>query len=654
MRARTLSAMAIAAAALGMLGTARPVAASNPGPTARGNVTALSVVPATGRPEVVVAVDGAVEVLDFTLRTPERIVIDLGNARLATQARFYDQRTRGGITNIRVAQYKEGVVRVVIELDAPRQYELARGTGDVRITLEGAGASFEPWHSGGAPLARATDREPAREAVREPAAPVYAAARAPADASAQPLPEARRTVYTPAPMAASQQPRITVTYQDTDIRDVIAAFATYANRTIIIGRNVSGTVTAEIKDQPWDVALRSILEAQGLAVFEDPNTGILSVDTNANILQKQATEPLVTQLVPVNYARAGSLVETIRTLLAKDCPQGTAAPAAGQQGGGQQGQGACVTRGAVAADTATNTLIISEVPSRMADIIGYVRGLDVRTPQVSLKAKLISVNRTATEQLGLSYDIGSPGGFFNTLATRTGSTGEFEVSLGGDAFAAVGNANRTFASNSSVNLIFSTMIGKYTLTAFLDALQRTNLSDVQAEPSVTTLDNREASILVGQEIPVRVLDAGGAGGAGRANVSFREVGILLRVTPHITNNGQILMTVHAEQSQLQAIGGELGFFFDKRRANNQMLVANGETAVIGGLTQTSLTRNKVGIPFLMDLPLIGKLFSQTDSQEVKNDLLILITPRIVDETETGAATPPGGAPTAPPANPPGR
>jgi type II secretory pathway component GspD/PulD (secretin) len=218
------------------------------------------------------------------------------------------------------------------------------------------------------------------------------------------------------------------------------------------------------------------------------------------------------------------------------------------------------------------------------------------------------------------------------------------VELGGEALAGVANATRKYRIGSALNLLFSTAIGKFSLTTFLDALREQNLADLQAEPSIVTLDNRVAEIMVGQETPIRVIDAGAAGTGGvpaRANVTFKESGIILRVTPHITSNRQIRMTVHAEQSKLNVVGGDLGFFFDKSRADNQLLVSDGETAVIGGLTQTAVTKNRSGIPFLSDLPLIGKLFSQTDTREEKRDLLVLITPHIIDEGE--AVRPPGGA-----------
>jgi len=120
----------------------------------------------------------------------------------------------------------------------------------------------------------------------------------------------------------------------------------------------------------------------------------------------------------------------------------------------------------------------------------------------------------------------------------------------------------------------------------------------------------------------------------RANVQFKETGIILTVTPHITSNRQVRMSISAEQSELRIIGGDLGFTIPKRNATTQLLVNDGETAVIGGLTQTQVIKNRSGIPLLTDLPLIGRLFSQTESREEKRDLLILITPHIIDPGES--------------------
>ena len=594
-----------------------------------GEVRSLSVIPAAGRAEVVIAVDGSVNVQDFALGTPPRIVLDLKGASLSAPVRMYDRVERGGVVNVRVAQYREDVVRVVIDLDADHEYRVTRGANEVRIAVDGGQdvGSFAAWRTNpeiaGAVVAATgavTSRSDAPRAVRGPI-------------------DLKTNNEGFAPV--TPQPRITVTYQEADIRDVIAAFAVFSGRTIVVGKGVTGTVSAEVRDQPWDVALRAILSSQGLAAKEDQD-GIVSVDSYQNIAAQQASEPLSTRIISVNYARASSLAPTIEGLLSKEC----ASAAPGAQGGAQ-----CKVRGSVMADSGTNRLLITDVPSRLDDIASYVKDLDVRTPQVAIKAKIILVNRTNIEDIGVSYDLGDNGTFFNKLVQRNDPTGApFDkntsvISLGGNSLAAVSNATQR-VTNPALQLIFSTALGRFNLTSFIDALQEVRLADVQAEPSIVTLDNRKAELLSGEETPIRIVDMGslsqgGAGGQGpRATVQFKESGIILSVTPHITNNRQILMTLHAERSQLQAAASDLGYTFLKQRADNELLVGDGETAVIGGLTVTEVQQSKVGIPLLVDLPLVGKLFGETRTQETKNDLLILVTPHIIDEGEQLA--PPGG------------
>ena len=296
------------------------------------------------------------------------------------------------------------------------------------------------------------------------------------------------------------------------------------------------------------------------------------------------------------------------------------------------------------------------MPSRINDLIGYVRDLDVRTPQVAIKAKIIFVNRTDIEDIGIVYDLGSGGAFFNKLVPRPSKFGAVDTNgdgindaikptefynpgdtpaaftLGGNQLAAIANANqRVF--NPALSLLFSTTLGKFSLTSFIDALQEVRLADVQAEPSIVTLDNQKARIVVGEETPIRVIDAGTGtvGTTARATVSFKETGIILEVVPHITSNRQILMTLHSERSNIALAASDLGYTFEKQLAENQLLVNDGETAVIGGLTVTSVSVDKTGIPLLVDLPLIGRLFGHTTHQEDKRDLLILVTPHIVDD-----------------------
>jgi type IV pilus assembly protein PilQ len=661
-------------------------------PPSAASVHTVSVVPASGKTEVVIGVNAAVEVRDFTLSSPHRVVLDIQGATLDMSGRRYDKVSRGGITNVRYSQFKTGVVRVVIELDAVHPYEVKRADGEVRVAISGGVASSSSWSTSRNALAAPQRAAPAPTDVTTRPAAVAAALPAPVRAPppqeeeetvAEPEPTRQRVVPVSGPPVAlfqqvqqSQQAPITVTFQDTDINDVIASFASFSGRTIVVGKDVKGTVTAEIRNQPWDVALRAILQGQGLAASEDAVSGIITVDSYANILTRQASEPLVTQLISINYARAGQLVPTIQQLLQKDCPQQAAPSAASQQnpfaalagGGGRS----CVARGLVAADSTTNTLIITETASRLADVLQYVQSLDVRTPQVGIKAKIIFVNRTNIEDIGLSYDLGTgTDQFFSQLVQRPDPatlqpvdtngdgvpdalgggelfTGD-KILLGGNALSAIANANSR-VTNPALSVIFSTALGKFQLTSFLDALQEVRLADLQAEPSIVTLDNRQASIQVGQEIPIRVLDAGTQGGAGgqqqpRATVEMKQVGIILTVTPHITNNRQILLLLHAENSDAQIASSDVGFIFGKQAGDTQLLVGDGETAVIGGLTVTQTTQAKSGIPLLVDLPIIGRLFGSTRTSDEKRDLLILVTPHIIDD----GAPLPGSSQAPPPA-----
>jgi type IV pilus assembly protein PilQ len=670
-------------------------------PSSAATVHSLSVVPSSGKTEVVIGVNAAVDVQDFTLDAPARVVVDLKGAILDMSRSTYDKVARGGITNIRYSQFRPNVVRVVIEMDAKHPYDVKRNDGEVRISVTGGKtADYTSWSSNNKPGYVAAPKAPPTRAVSTRAvAQTSEVTSTPTSVQntakvvsqvestslqvetpdyttpAEPAPVRTATYDKPVALFSqaqqSQQPPITVTFQDTDIRDVIASFAAFSGRTIVVGKDVVGTVTAEIRNQPWDVALRAILQGQGLAASEDALSGIITVDSYANILNRQASEPLQTQLVSINYARAMALVPTIQSLLQKDCPQ---IPSSGNVVSNARPM--CIARGLVAADSTTNTLIITETASRLAEVLQYVRNLDVRTPQVGIKAKIIFVNRTNIEDIGLSYDLGTgTDQFFSQLVKRTDPSTLVPIStdgsgvpnalgggtpfpgdrilLGGNALSAIANANARVV-NPALSVVFSTALGKFQLTSFLDALQEVRLADLQAEPSIVTLDNRQASIQVGQEIPIRVLDANTANLSGattpnaqpRATVQMKQVGIILTVTPHITNNRQILLLLHAENSDAQLAASDVGFIFGKQSGDTQLLVGDGETAVIGGLTVTQTTQSKSGIPLLVDLPIIGRLFGETRTDDEKRDLLILVTPHIIDD---GAPIPGASSNPIPPA-----
>ena len=610
--------LSLAAAAAPRLAAVPSVPPPHAGP---GDVTAVSVLPSPGRAEVLIDVQGTVRVSDFVLRDPARLVLDLVGAHLVAPTIQYDGVARGGIRDVRYSQFRPDVVRVVVELDEARDYQVNQDSSGVHVAFA-ATQLFAAWSSDGARSA------PAPLPAAIPARATAPAADAPAPAPRATPSDVENAVMAGSARVASQQPRISVTFDRASIQEVVANFAAFSGRSIITGKDISGTVTAEIKDQPWDLAFNAILAGQGLAATELPG-GIIRVDSRSNLAAQDSTEGLATTIVKVNYARASVLAPSVTPMLSR--------------------------RGKVAPDTTTNSLIVTDIASQIDTIAQFIHLLDQRTPQVAIQAKIIFVDRTELEELGMRYDLGTSSQFFNTLIARpnpqdtTGNTPydptrqPLVVNIGGNAVAAVANASAQFQENPALSLVYSTVIGNFALSSFLQALQSVQLSDVQAEPQVTVADNRQANIFVGERTPIRQIDvasagATGAGGVARATTQLQPTGIELKVTPHVViGTREVLMELHAENSSLQASTiAEAGFVFASQEGTTQLLVRDGETAVIGGLTVTNVTVAKQGIPFLVDLPVLGRLFGFRTSQEERRDLLILVTPHIIDDLSAGA------------------
>jgi len=561
-------------------------------------VTAVSVLPGPGHAQVVIDVTGSVSVQDFTLRNPDRLVIDVLGAQLSATESSYDGQNRGGIVNVRYSQFRPDVVRVVLELESLRDYQLDYEDGTVRVTF-GTDRSFAAWTS----IAPRDFQVATGERVFTPQALLDEG---------------------PALFQGSQQRLVDVSYDSASIAEVMAGFATLSGKSIILGKDVAGTVTAQVSGQPWDLAFQAILESQGLSAVEDP-PGIIKVDQKARMFAQdsiaRALEPLETRVVRVNYSRATALVPVLNGVVVPE-------------------------RGSVVADTGTNSLVITDIQSRMDDHVELVRQLDRQTPQVSIQAKLIFVNRTDVEDLGFKYDFGDATQFYNTVVTRQdpANPGSFYdptttpviVNIGGNQLSAVGNADGNIIG-SALDILFSTAISGFSMTGFVEALTHHELADLQAEPLTSTADNTEAYVLVGEETPIRILEPGAQQQQATVNVDYKQTGILLRVTPHVTNNRQILMKVSAENSSVAAGPSDVGFVFQTQKAESNILVDDGQTAVIGGLTITDISSSQDGIPYLMDLPLVGALFRYSTKRENRRDLLILVTPHIIDTAAAASA-----------------
>jgi type IV pilus assembly protein PilQ len=565
------------------------VAASAPPPAAE-SVAGLRLESREGRTELTVEIGGgSVRWSDFSLSGPPRVVVDIQNATLALSGNRFEGLDRGGVRGVRTSQYTPTVVRVVLELDRQTGYRVERVADGLRVSLASGATAFEPWSSGSS----------ARPALATGAAP---RAPAPRDAGAR-----------------AQQPparRITVSFENTEMRDVLSTFAEFSGRSIIGGTGVGQIVVdgVSFNSQPWDVALRTLLQAYGLAA-EELAGGIIRVDQIERLAQRAAAEPVVTQAFRINYVPVGDLARTLEGMMT---PQ----------------------RGRVMTDTSTNTLIVSDVERVVADIGALIGQLDIPVAQVSIEAKIIFVDRTQLDALGIRYDLKDFGGnsfgglietpLYDPVTGRpTGaSVPQDRFLLGGPSIGAVGNAAADIDDPTLDVAISLLLANRFSLVALVSALQQSRIADVQAMPQITTLSNRTARIFVGEEITFLTAAQGaGAGGITLQPVKV-DAGIELVVTPQVTADGRVRMSIRAENSNPTTTSNNL-LNVARQQGETDVLVTDGETVVIGGLTVTRVTDQRTGIPFLMDLPVLGGLFRTRSREERKQDLLILVTPHIV-------------------------
>ncbi|HEY0014780.1 MAG TPA: AMIN domain-containing protein [Longimicrobium sp.] len=567
------------------------LAAAAPAPAAlEGSVAALRLEGREGRTELTVEIAGGeVRWTDFALSGPARVVVDIENATLDLPARTFTGLDRGGVRGVRTSQHTPDVVRVVLDLERETTYQVERVGGGLRISLASGAVAFAPWSSGGAGAGSA---RPARQASSAPPTPSRPA------------------------VQQTQARRITVSFENSEMRDVLATFAEFSGRSIIAGMDVSGLVVDGVRftNQPWDVALRTLLQAYGLAAEELPG-GIIRVDQIERLAARAAAEPLVTQPFRINYVPAGDLARTFESMVSE--------------------------RGNIVADTSTNTLIVTEVERVVADIQSLIQTLDVPVPQVAIEAKIIFVDRTQLEALGIRYDLkdfqgNSFGGLVESplydpdTGQPTGeSTPDNRFLLGGPSIGAVGNAD-TEIEDATLDVAVSLLLAnRFSLIALISALQSTTIADVQAMPQITMLDNTTSRIFVGEEITFLTASAtGGVGGAVTLQPVQVDAGIELEVTPHITSDGRVRLALRAENSNPRTTENNL-LNVTRQQAETEVLAQDGETVVIGGLTVTTVEETRSGIPFLMDLPLLGGLFRVSRREESKQDLLILVTPHIV-------------------------
>ncbi len=558
-------------------------------------VQGLSVVSAGDRTHVLIDTDAAVTVEHQMLESPARIVVDLHGADFELPRRQYLDINRGGVLALRSSQFQPGVTRVVVDLVRSVEYVIQEDANGVRISFDNPSGPFDPWSSQGDPVS-AGPQPDNRAPMGRPVAD------RPTDRGTTAVPVSRPQVIE-APQQP-QQPVITVEFRNTPIADVIGTFADFSGRSIIPGQGVGGqTITAAIQGQPWDEAMRAILEGQGLTATELP-TGIIMVTSREQQRALETQEEMVTEAFKLEYVSADSVAPQVRQLLA-------------------QGEEAT---GNVAVNRATNSLIVSARQSVVDRLRNLIPSLDQRTPQVTIQVRILTVRRSDLQRYGVRYELR------DSHAPQLGqlTPGSEQVSITGSAISAIGNAAEEI-TGATFDVVTTLLIGRHALITWIDAIERLELAELQADPVVTVLDHRTARVHVGERTPIRVVDQGATGGQGaapQASVRTEETGVIVEVTPHVVGTNQVLVNLHAERSQITSFSADAGYVFGTQETDTEILLNDGQTAVISGLTTKDLTTTLQGIPILMHLPWIGGLFRNTTVQEDKEDLLIMVTPYI--------------------------
>ncbi len=400
-------------------------------------------------------------------------------------------------------------------------------------------------------------------------------------------------VFLSAPTVRAQDdpnaPIKNLSFQNADIRTVLGFLADYGQVNIVTSPEVQGNVTFSLKKVDWRQALDIVCKTYSLTAVDE--AGYIRVTPTKSYLDEVSTlekhkfdkEKMVelnTAVMKIDNATADELAKTVTPLLSE--------------------------RGKVQTDKRTNNLIVRDVPANIEKIEKLIGDLDKPTRQIRIAAQMIEVSTSALQELGIDWVL-------NT--SRTVSTKEKYTSATEQTLNDVTNPAGTFT--------FSTVQDGWNLTSKISALVSDGKGKIVAHPEVTTVDNKEARIQMGQKIPIKQFDQ-----SGNVVITFEEVGSLLKVTPHITSENRILMQLKPERSSYEYDPN--GVIINTSNAETNVVVENGQTAVIGGLTTQNVISNRNGIPVLKDIPFLGYLFSYTQKKVESRDLIIFVTPTIVE------------------------
>ncbi|CAD7349188.1 type IV pilus secretin PilQ [Xanthomonas arboricola] len=460
---------------------------------------------------------------------------------------------------------------------------------------------------------------------------------------------------------------VTFNFQDVPVRTVLQLIAEESNLNIVASDTVQGNVTLRLMNVPWDQALDIVLRAKGLDKRRDggvvwvapqPELAKFEQDKEDARIAIENREDLITDYVQINYHNAAVIFKALTE--AKGIGGGGGGQGGGQGGqGGQQDNGFLSPRGRLVADERTNTLMISDIPKKVAQMRELISHIDRPVDQVLIESRIVIATDTFARDLGARFGVSGATGrgilsgslesnvnYSNTLnqrnnelnntrtpATPNGTSSTLPTFLFPSGLNVDLGAGG-FTNSGAAGLAYTLLGSHFNLDIELSAMQEEGRGEVVSNPRIVTANQREGVIKQGREIGyVTISGAGVAGGGSQANVQFKEVLLELKVTPTITNDNRVFLNMNVKKD-------EVARFIDlpqygtvpeinRREINTAVLVADGETVVIGGVYEFTDRESVAKVPFLGDIPFLGNLFKKRGRSKEKAELLVFVTPKVL-------------------------
>lgn len=461
--------------------------------------------------------------------------------------------------------------------------------------------SISPAYAGSAENAVDTHGNPAKDTNPTP--------------DALPLtPIKNRTI--PSPITSTN--KITLNFQNIETRKLLQILAQFSHSNFVISDEVEGSMSIHLKDVPWTQALRVILKSQGLSRQQIGNIVMIGpIDQMAareikelEVSQKiEQLEPQATSLVHLNYAKAKSIVEMIR----------------------KENISLLSSRGAISYDERTNTVWLKDNVARINEVKRLIRRLDHPVKQVEIQARIVTIDRPYEKEFGARFGLSItehvsgtlPGA--NQLAQGTAPANVTPIS---DRLNFNIPAQTLFTNPGSIAMAV-TNFGSFFIDTELSALEREGHSELIGNPRVITSDQHEAHIQEGQEIPYQASTSSGA-----TNIEFKDATLSLTVTPHVTPDNRVILTMKITRNKVSSrtvnIDGLQVVPIDTEEEESQVLLNNKQTVVMGGIYTEDKQDTIIKVPWLGDIPIIGLLFRHKQVVNSKKELLVFLTPRIIN------------------------